>query len=192
MVSKRDRIKQEWEAASSDQDRGFFGINGYRGERRLLETTLSDDEPIEAWLVGNYILDTGKEDIEAKHGVLVATDRRVLFLKKRGIKTRELALGYHNAESITLDGQWRNATLSITSSGNTWIKLLVHGSKKALPKFQDVVNGHIYGAPAPTANTVIQEASPMDELQKAAQLHAAGVLTDSEFQVLKANLLSRI
>ena len=123
---------------------------------------------------------------------MVATDRRVLFLKKRGPITRELALGYHAAESINLDGQWRHTTLSITSSGNTWIKLLVHKSKKAMPKFQDVVNGHIYTVSAPTPNTVIQEASPMDELQKAAQLHAAGVLTDSEFQKLKANLLSRI
>ena len=79
MVSKKERINQQWQATQSDQKVGIWG-NKNR-ERGMLENLLSDNEPVEAWLPGMYTPDFGEKSGQPFDGVVVATDRRVLFLK---------------------------------------------------------------------------------------------------------------
>ena len=194
MVSKKDRINQEWNDGKSDQHSGLF--NTHAGERRMLQTLLSDDEPIEAWIPGEYI-DSEGNGAEKLDGVVVATDRRILFAKRiRGSwtgKTKADVMGYHAIEGVKQErdpGVWMAKTvLRISFSGGTSMEIKVPNSKRAIQDFVEVVEGHIY---EPAASTVVQQASPMEELQKVAELHANGVLTDAEFQEVKADLLSKI
>ena len=195
MVSKKDRINQQWNAAKSDQDSGLFNTHG--AERKMLLTSLSDDEPIKAWLPGERV-DSEAKGSKKLNGVLVATDRRVLFAKGniRGgwqVQTETVPMAYQAIEGVHQDtgrGTWTPKTLlRISGSGNTSMEIEIRNSKRAIQDFVDVVNQHIYDVPGP--GQVIQAASPMEELQIAAQLLASGALTDAEFQEIKANLLSK-
>ena len=194
MVSKKDRIRQEWEAVQSDQKTGFF--NSYGKERDALQNLLGDDEPLEAWLPGKRAPDPGEGESEDRDGIVVATDRRVLFVKQgvRGRTANSIVMAYHAIEGVnqtTKNSVWSQQTvLSITGSGNTSMSIEISGSKQAMQTFLDVVNRHIY-EPSATGQ-VVQQISAMEELERAAQLHASGVLTNAEVQAIKANLLSKI
>ena len=194
MVSKKDRIKREWEALQSDQKTGFF--NSYGKERDALQNLLGDDEPLEAWLPGKRTADPGEGESEDRDGVVVATDRRILFGTEevRGRPVNSIVMAYHAIEGVnqtTKTSAWSQKTvLSVTGSGNMSMNIEISGSEKAMQVFMDVVNRHIY-EPSGTGQ-VVQQTSAMEELQRAAQLHASGVLTDAEFQAIKADLLSRI
>ena len=194
MVSKKDRIKREWEALQSDQKTGFF--NSYGKERDALQNLLGDDEPLEAWLPGKRTADPGEGESEDRDGVVVATDRRILFVKEEvwGRPVNSIVMAYHAIEGVnqtTKTSAWSQKTvLSVTGSGNMSMNIEISGSEKAMQVFMDVVNRHIY-EPSGTGQ-VVQQTSAMEELQRAAQLHASGDLTDAEFQAIKANLLSKI
>ena len=161
----------------------------------MLESTLGEDEPVEAWLAGKYTPDIEGGKSEQYDGVAVATDRRVLFLKSlsAGRGSNTIVLPYQSIEGIhhaRATGFSMITTLTIAGNGRTSVTMTVPDSRRSIRKFVDVVNRHKHEADS--GGTVTQQASPMEELERAAQLHASGTLTDAEFQKIKAKLLSDI
>ena len=197
MPSKRDRINQEWNAVKSDQHTGF--LKNHNGEIRMLEKLLADDEPIEAWLPADLIPESNAEEVDEQNreGVLVATGRRVLFAKFWSGMDRSVVLPYPLIEGVhqsQKEGWTMKTNLNVAGSGSTSIRVEVPESRNAIRDFVGVVNQHIldaYSNPDPTA-VHIQQPSIMEELDKAADLHARGILSDAEFQAIKDNLLSQM
>ena len=193
--SGSSRINREWEDAKSDQKTGW---GGRAGERGMLESLLGDDEPLEAWLAGKYTPDADGRRSEEFDGVAVATDRRVLFLKRLTTgRSNTVVLSYNSIEGVHQDkrsGFSQKTLLTIAGNGRTSVEIEVPGSPRAIQDFVDTVNHYVYeyGSGGSAGGTVINEASPMEELKRAAELHASGALTDAEFRRIKAELLSRI
>ncbi len=152
-------------------------------EIKRLTEYLWDDEQVERMVSGQY---------GGGSGLLVLTNRRLLFLKEGMMRKTLEDFPLEKVSSI----QWLSGIamgkLTIFASGN---KAEV-GSvvKKDGKDFGDQVRERIATsskAPAPTP----PEAAPAgialvaDELQKLAELRDAGVLTDDEFAAQKARLL---
>lgn len=142
-------------------------------------------------------------------GILVATDRRIVFYaKKLGGYDLESFL-YANVSSFEQSKGMMGHSISFFASGNKvsvkWINDAV-----AMQQFVSVVRRHMNpAAPPPPANIpgrnvaqqvvptvdpppISDHASIIDAIQRLSDLQQAGVLTPDEFSTKKAELLARL
>ncbi|MGQ3044574.1 PH domain-containing protein [Brevundimonas aurantiaca] len=142
--------------------------------------------------------------LDNRVGMLVATDRRLIFLDKKmlgGLKVEDFP--YQNITSISYELGLMFGTIRIFASGNrAEISMVPKGLAQG---FAEKVRNRISGggaakeasetlsnaAPAPTA-FVNGPGSPdlIDHLERLGALRAQGLLTDEEFTAAKARLLA--
>jgi hypothetical protein len=101
-------------AARDEAEQAKLGLGGARADRRAVEETralihrlselVQDDEDVIDMAPG----------ISAGHdGVLVATDRRLLFIAVR----RTLSFPYQQVSSVGVKGKWFGARLAVSATG---------------------------------------------------------------------------
>lgn len=189
-LSNEDRIDQEWDALIP-KGWGSFGDAGmHSGERKMLYNLLEDDETLECLVGGLFGPDVGQSPIEkgksVHNGVGVATDRRIIFLDA-GIFSSEVAeLPYSSVESISYGA----GGLKIAARGATSFQMEMINPTSQTKVFADTVRKHLNAGQTVASPTVVQTASAMDELEKAAALYERGLLTPEEFAAKKAQLLN--
>ncbi|HEV2890688.1 MAG TPA: PH domain-containing protein [Frankiaceae bacterium] len=165
---------------------------------RLLAKAADHYEPGEtavASVTGTYVTRLmGSETV--RQGVLVATDRRVVFYGKK--------LGGYDLESfpypnITSFEQGRNMLghhVTFFAAGNAvhmkWIKDL-----KDMEAFTRTVKAAMTAAAARTAAPPAPPAPPaqpdvVDQLRRLGELRDSGIVTPEEFEAKKAELLGRL
>ncbi len=180
---------------------GWEAAKGWAAKPEVdeLPKVLWDDESIRGALQGSY---------GGGSGLLVATDRRLVFVNKKfiGVKVEDFA--YDKVTSIQYELNILSADVKIFASGNA------AEIESALPKHQvrefcEVVRGMISAAAASIHATdasvgVVAETAPpgsagkggtagvvemADALERLAQLRVQGLLSEEEFEEQKRRLL---
>lgn len=162
-----------------------IGVDKLKRSARKLEVDelpriLAVDEAIIAYASGRYNGGTG---------LLLATDRRLLFVEKgilSGVKTEDF--GLDRITSIQCDTGLVSAELKIMASGNiariTWVE------NSSARIFSEVVRAKLSEHKSSATTTVIQQPVDVaDQLLKLAQLKEQGILTQEEFDGEKKRLL---
>lgn len=192
-LTKEERIDQEWEALIP-KGWGTFGDKGmHSGERDMLPNLLEDDEHLECLVGGKFGPDLGRSHIardkSLHNAVGVATDRRVIFFDAGFLSTEVAELPYSSIETISYSTGMAMGGLKITGRGATSLQMEMVKPMGQAKVFADAVRKHLNTGQA-AGTTVVQTASAMDELEKAAALYERGLLTQAEFAAKKAQLLN--
>jgi PH (Pleckstrin Homology) domain-containing protein/putative oligomerization/nucleic acid binding protein len=158
-----------------------------RKEIKALPDILWEDERVEQLIQGTY---------ENGTGVLVATNKRLMFVDKGIAKLRVEDFPYDKISSIQYKTGMMMGTITIFASGNkAEIKNVV---KERCKNFADYIRARSTAIsehastsaagstaqPAPTADDVVTQ------LERLARLREQGVLTDAEFEAQKQKILS--
>lgn len=149
-------------------------------ELRKLVDHLAPDEEVRAVAPGSFGGGTG---------LLVLTDRRILFVLETIMKRMMEDFPLRAISSVTTKSGIVNATVSIMTGGARAEITAVY--KEDAKAFVDLARDAVatYGA-APAAAAPAPAASTADELAKLAGLRTQGILTDEEFAAAKARLLA--
>lgn len=176
---------------------------------KLLEQAaphLDTGEHVLAAVQGNYEVSILGSD-SVRSGVLLATERRIVFYAKKlgGYDLESFAYG--NISSFEQSKNMMGHAVSFFASGNKvhmkWIS-----DAAAMSQFVNVVKSQMNAsAQQPTSTSILPPPPPpltdnaesrgssddiMNKIGKLGELFAAGILTEDEFSTKKSELLSRI
>lgn len=166
---------------------------------RLVEQAkvhLEPGEEIRGAVQGTYETKImGSDTVRA--GILVATDRRVVFYAKKLTGYDLESFPYRNISSFEQGKNIMGHNITFFASGNRvhvkWIP-----TDKDLADLTVVVKAAMNAkdapapAPAPAAPASAPAPDVMTQLKQLGELRDAGVLTDDEFAAKKAELLARL
>ena len=141
---------------------------------------ISQDENIDALVTGIY--DNG-------NGILVATDKRLLFVDKGlffGLKIEDF--GLDKVSSIQYEGGLLLADIKIMASGN--LAKITHVDKTKAREFCEKVRSKLSETKISSVSVVQGQVDVIEQLRKLATLKEQGFLTDDEFDSQKKKLLN--
>jgi Bacterial PH domain/Short C-terminal domain len=165
-----------------------------RREIRELPNILWEDEEIEKLVQGTYGNSTG---------ILVATNKRLVFVDKGIAKLRVEDFPYDKLTSIQYQTGLVMGTVTIFASGNR--AEIKNVAKDQCRGFADYVRARITSAighagvsqqpmdtppPKTTATSVPMSDTVLSQLERLAKLKEQGILTDEEFQAQKDRILA--
>lgn len=148
---------------------------------------LEPSEEVLAFVPGTYETKRFGQD-SVRSGVLLATDRRVVFYAKKMTGYELESFPYENISSFEQGKNFMGATLRFFASGNEvhlkWIK------GDVAPLASAVKQRMKGGTPSPPVQQPQQqEPDVADQIRKLAELRDAGILTEEEFTAKKRQLL---
>jgi hypothetical protein len=154
---------------------------------------LEPGEVIRAAVLGTYETKImGSEAIRA--GILLATDRRVVFYAKKLTGYDLESFPYGNISSFEQGKNMMGHNLTFYASGNRvhvkWIPTDVDLAKLTQEVKTAMNARHVTVQPAPQA--AVAQPDVMGQLKQLGELRDAGILTQSEFDAKKAELLARL
>ena len=163
------------------------GMNKWinRWEIKELPSILWEDELPEKLITGTY---------NNGWGILVATNRRLLFIDKGVISLKVEDFPYDKITSIESKTGMVFGRLTIYASGNK--EQLEYADKELLRGFADFLRAKIstqkpQSSPStPSVKKPVMTMSVADELEKLAGLRDRGIITNEEFAAQKAKLLT--
>lgn len=167
-------------------DRYKFAYSSSKSEIKAMVNVLHDDEQIVAMLSG-LLKNVHGHNINGS-GLVVATDKRVIFYRKSIIGTVTMEeIPISKVSSASFRKGILLAEVFIGTSGNN--ASIDNCDQKSAELFSKTLSGFIMNKesapkPASSANT-----SVADDLQKLADLKNAGHITYDEYLSLKAKLL---
>ncbi|HMG82736.1 MAG TPA: PH domain-containing protein [Ferruginibacter sp.] len=176
-TKKLDEIKEKIKALGMNSTSAFLG----RKEINKLPEIMTDGEEFENILQGVY---------NEKEGILVATNKRLLFIDVGLIYgSRVEDFSYTNISSVLYETGIVFGKIIIMASGNRAIidKIV----KSQVKQFADHVRNKLSNSVAPISTTIIHNApiDVADQILKLATLKQQGLLTEEEFQGQKMKLL---
>lgn len=148
-----------------------------RGEVKELPKVLWPDELPEKVIRGFYSGGTG---------LLVATDRRLIFINKGLVSLKVEDFGYDKITSVQYRTGMVFGEIDILASGNR--ATFKNIEKAHVRDFGDWLRAKI-STPKVTQTSQPQPANATDEIIRMAELHRQGILTDEEFAAKKKQLL---
>ncbi len=175
--SKLDRIKQQLKNIGIDKTSAILG----RKEIAELPNIIAEGETIFGLVQGIY--NNGQ-------GILVATDRRLLFVDKGliyGIKVEDF--GLDKVSSIQYETGMIMADIKIMASGN--VAKITHVDKGPAREFCEQVRKQLSTPKANIASVPVlqNQVDVADQIEKFARLKDQGILTQEEFDNQKKKLL---
>jgi hypothetical protein len=147
-----------------------------RGEVKELPKILWPDELPLKVIRGNY---------ESGTGLLVATDRRLIFINKGLVSLKVEDFGYEKITSVQYKTGMLMGEIDILASGNR--ATFKNIEKAHVRDFGDWLRARISAPKA--SSTPPSTLSASDEIRSLAELHRQGILTDEEFSAKKKQLL---
>jgi len=155
-----------------------------RREIRELPSILWEDEDVEKLIQGTY---------GGSSGVLVATNKRLVFVDKGIAKLRVEDFPYDKVTSIQYKTGLLMGTITIFASGNrAEIQNVV---KESCKDFADYVRARVTSAtahashPPPPATVSEPPIDVLGQLERLGKLREQGILTEEEFSLQKARIL---
>lgn len=164
-----------------EQVRRLDGAAQFLGRKELheLPNILHDTE---------VVLDLAQGTYENGNGLLVATDRRVLFINRGilyGLKVEDFPLD--KVSSIQYETGMLLGSITIFTSGN---KAVVKNVQKDRARsFAEGVRSRISAMTKQPGPVAAQHETPIDALERLATLKERGLLSDDEFSIAKRKLL---
>lgn len=164
-------------AAANKLANRIFG----RKEIRHLVNVLDADELVLAIGVGQY---------SGKAGIAALTNKRLFFMEKSMLGSEDMTeFPLDVIGAISLSKKMTGETLTISHSGTTAvISALGHGQGDTIVRSFRQMREQQRDATVPEAPVV----DPLAQIERLADLHTKGILTDEEFQTQKAQLLKRM
>ncbi|MGI5486040.1 SHOCT domain-containing protein [Microtetraspora malaysiensis] len=159
---------------------------GSRREIRHLVDYLVEGEAVEQMAGGTF---------GPGIGLVVLTDRRLLFVKDGLVAKVAEDFMVGKISSVQWDPGSSHGTLTVTSSGDKAEIENIHNNDGA--RIADAIQHRLSSArsaasPAPAPTPVSGEDDVFEALRKLGELRDKGVITDAEFAAKKAELLARI
>lgn len=175
-MTKQENIKQIAERLQG------FGTFMIKPELKELPTILWQDELVEDMIQGEY---------NKRQGLLVATDKRLIFIHKGmlfGINVQDFT--YQKITTIEYNTGLIDGRFRVFAAGNCEeIKSVI--PKSRVREFGEFVRSKLnIKSEAPPAPVMVQSTSVAEQLERLAALKEKGILTDDEFAVQKAKILS--
>lgn len=159
---------------------------GVRKELRKLTELLGEDEEVLNLARGQY---------DGKTGLVVVTDRRVLFTEQGLMRARLEDFPYDKVSSVQTGSGVVGGALTIFVSGNKAEIKDVYPKQRAR-EIGDYIRDRIGSSAKPAATAAMPPAgatdNPMQQLKQLGELRDAGLLTPEEFETKKAELLARM
>jgi hypothetical protein len=146
------------------------------------KTQLESDEVIQEYVIGAFKTKRLGAD-SARVGVLIATDRKVLFYGKKTFGFETEVFPYSNISSIELSKGMLGHKIILFASGNKAEMGSINSPN--VNEFLKVVRGNL----GKKKEGSVIAASSADELKKFAELRDAGIISEDEFIAKKKQLL---
>lgn len=157
----------------------------YSDLKKFKENRVTPDEKIVTWGSGyiGEMMGSGKN--KQYNGVLVVTDKRVVFYSKGWLSEVFEEIPHSKISSVFSKKLMGHTTLTVHTSGND-LTFKSLNSDEAID-LQNKINELKGDKASKSAGD-----SSLDALEKLGALHKSGVLTDDEFQAKKKELLSKV
>lgn len=166
----------------SSQLRQLGGYEKWLGKREIqaLTTILWEAEQVTGGVQGLY---------GSRMGLLVATDRRLIFLDKSMTgRLRVEDFPYDKITSIQYETGWIQGKICIYASGNRADITAI--TKAQVQPFAETIRARISGGSAPTTTTASAPEDLATKIDRLANLHRTGALSVEEFAAAKAKVLA--
>jgi hypothetical protein len=185
MSQDTDTLRPDIEAAKARMATKFGG----KRELRKLTEHVWPDEVVQRMCTGNY---------GGGMGLLVETDKRLIFVREGMMSSKVEDFPFSKVSSIQWSQGMLMGKITVFLSGNK--SDIDNVSKVDGKAIAEDVRARISGlgeqpaAPAPSAPTAAPAAgvSPFEMMTQLEQMKAAGFLSDDEYAVKKADILSRM
>ncbi|WP_448255455.1 SHOCT domain-containing protein [Microbacterium aurum] len=180
-------MREDTEAALKTFEVNTFGRAGILS--KLEEKLAADEAVIYIAPTNATVTTTASRKTEKLPGAIALTSKRVLFTYKVLLDHKTISVDLAQVHSVTSSGNsLTGGHIQILTVVNT-IDFLVKYKKESIAAIQEAFEAAIAGAKAPQG-----AGSPdvLAQIQKLAELHTAGVLTETEFSEKKAELLGRL
>jgi hypothetical protein len=164
---------------------------GYKKNLRLVQEHLDSEENIQASVYGTYERELMGSEVP-KNGILVATEKRVVFFAKKMFGHDMESFLFNNISSIENSKGFMGHSITIHASGNKVnMKWINSGNVK---EFTEYVNEKLNSAKEKSSNesTNTNEEDIPSQIQKLADLKEKGLLTEEEFENKKSELLNKM
>ena len=148
-----------------------------------LPKILWEDEAVEDAVSGS---------MHKKNGLVIATNKRLIFIRKGLIGGSVEDIPYDKMSSIQYDTGLIMGGISVFTSGNK--VEIEHIQKPRVRPFAERLRARVtaaqQNAAAPTAGPALEsEPDPVEQLRKFAALRDEGIISDEEFEAKKKELL---
>lgn len=161
-----------------------------RKELKKLPSMLYEHENVLNLVNGRY---------EGNEGLIVVTDRRVMFIDEGVVRSHREDFPYERISSVQCSTGMMSGKLVIFASGNKaeLDNILPKQQANAVADLiRDKISGSVATSQVPPPPVMAPPApatdDPYEKLRKLGELRDAGILTPEEFQAKKASLLDSI
>lgn len=138
---------------------------------------VKDGEIVEYAAVGEY---------EDRAACLVLTNERIIICALKGLKYSKHVLNYEHVDRVDVGLTLKGSSVTFYhGSEKTEMANSAHGE---LDEIREIVKTH-RTTQKQAESSASSGAAPVQDIEKLAQLHAAGILTDEEFSAAKAKAL---
>ena len=156
----------------------------------LAQPHLDADESVLSSAFGAYETERMGQ-AAVRNGVLLATERRVVFFAKRLGGHEMESFPYENISSFESGKALMGGTITFFASNNRvhvkWINPVA-----AANSLLEVVRKKMNESAAPASSAPAVEASVIDKIRQLGGLRDAGIVTEDEFNQKKAELLAQL
>ena len=183
IAEEKKNTKTEKELANEDKVKnGKTAIKNLNGAKEHFE----DDEELLDYIFGMYDSKLLKNDTKT-NGVLIATNKRVIFYGKKMITGFDfVTIDYSKISSVEYNQGMIFGELKIHTSGNVIkIETTMHnGARELIKLIKNKIN-----TPTQTLTSIAQEKSIPEQLKELKELVDMDILTQDEFDAKKKQLL---
>ena len=159
---------------------------GVRKELKELPAMLGEGEIVESLAKGAY---------EGRQGLVVATDRRVIFFHKGRFSSEQEDLAYSKISSAKDESGMMSGTVKLHASG-TEVKIDQVYPKQAAREIAELVRSKITEGASAHANTPVspaaQASSPEERLTRLKSLLDSGVITPEEYDARRQAIIAEL
>jgi hypothetical protein len=161
-----------------------------RKELKKLPAMLHEHERVANLAQGRY---------EGNEGLIVATDRRVMFIDEGLVRSHREDFPYERVSSVQTSTSMMSGKLVIFASGNK-AQLENIMPKQQATALADHIRHQIAGGPAAPATAAAAASEPrpaptddpFEKLRKLGELRDAGIISPEEFEAKKASIIDAI
>ena len=152
---------------------------------------LDDDEDTIEVIMGAYETEVLGND-SVRTGIFIATETRLVFFAKKMFGFQLESFPYSNISSMEMSKGLMGHTIKFFGSGNKVSMKWISSDEETVHKFVSLVRNKLEKSQSSDTNENRLQYGITEQIREIAELHGQGILTDSEFESKKQELLDRL